>query len=130
MKNSASIFALRGVVLHGKHLGSRIGVPTVNLPLPQGSQAPQNGVYAAELLLYDTNERFIGVLNQGFHPTFPSGAPSVEMHILDAQIDLYGREIEITYKKYLRGERLFSGADDLTAQIALDIQQTRAFFAS
>lgn len=125
MEQREAIYTLAGVVRHGKRLGSQIGFPTVNLPLPEDADAPQNGVYAAELCICDTGARFIGVLNQGFHPTFPSGAPSVEMHILDAQIDLYGREIVICYRKFLRPERKFSGAQELTEQIARDVQATR-----
>ncbi len=121
------IFSLRGTVLHGKHLGSELGFPTVNLPLPaQG--APQNGVYAAKMTLTDTGEKLVGVLNQGVHPTFPSGAPSVEMHILDKKIDLYGREIEITYEKFLRPEMQFADGGALVAQIRRDIAATREYF--
>lgn len=123
------IYRVCGTVTYGKKLGRQIGFRTVNLPLPEGDGVPQNGVYAAELIVTGSGERFIGVLNQGLHPTFPTGAPSVEMHILDAQIDLYGKEIEICYRKFLRPEMRFASGEELAAQIARDVETTRSIFA-
>lgn len=120
------LYTVRGVVAHGKHLGTKIGFPTVNLPLPEGEGVPANGVYAAQLEILATGERLIGVLNQGLHPTFPSGAPSVEMHIIDRQIDLYGAEVAIYYCQFLRPEMRFSSGEELAAQIERDVEQTRA----
>ena len=127
MKNEA-IYSVRGMVAHGKKLGRQIGFRTVNLPLPENG-APQNGVYAAELTDMASGEKYIGVLNQGLHPTFPSGAPSIEMHLIDAQADLYGKEIEIVYCKFLRPEMRFASGEELAAQISRDVDQTRALFA-
>lgn len=126
MKNEA-VYSVRGKVAHGKKLGRQIGFRTVNLPLPENG-APQNGVYAAELTDMASGEKYIGVLNQGLHPTFPSGAPSIEMHLIDAQADLYGKEIEIVYCKFLRPEMLFASGEELAAQISRDVEQTRALF--
>jgi len=128
MKNEV-IFSVCGVVAHGKHLGTKIGFPTVNLPLPEGGDVPQNGVYAAELTDTASGEKYIGVLNQGLHPTFPSGAPSVEMHIIDRQIDLYGEKVVIAYRKFLRPEMRFASGEELAAQISRDVEETRALFA-
>lgn len=127
MKNEA-IYSVRGMVAHGKKLGRQIGFRTVNLPLPENG-APENGVYAAELTDMASGEKYIGVLNQGLHPTFPSGAPSIEMHLIDAQADLYGKEIEIVYCKFLRPEMRFASGEELAAQISRDVDQTRALFA-
>lgn len=120
------LYEVRGVVAHGKHLGTQLGFPTVNLPLPEGEGVPANGVYAAQLEILSTGERLVGVLNQGMHPTFPSGVPSVEMHVIDRQIDLYGEEIVIYYRKFLRPEMRFGSGEELAAQIARDVEQTRA----
>lgn len=127
MKNKA-IYSVSGKVAHGKKLGRQIGFRTVNLPLPENG-APQNGVYAAELIVAGSGERYIGVLNQGLHPTFPSGAPSIEMHLIDAQADLYEREIEIRYCRFLRPEMRFASGEELAAQIARDVETTRSIFA-
>ena len=127
MKNE-TIYSVRGMVAHGKKLGRQIGFRTVNLPLPVGGDVPQNGVYAAELTNVASGEKYIGVLNQGLHPTFPSGAPSIEMHLIDAQADLYGKEIEIVYRKFLRPEMRFASGEELAAQISRDVEATRALF--
>ena len=119
------LYMVRGVVAHGKHLGTKIGFPTVNLPLPEGEGVPQNGVYAAQLEIIETGEMLVGVLNQGLHPTFPSGAPSVEMHVIDRQIDLYGASVAIYYRKFLRPEMRFASGEELAAQIARDGEETR-----
>ncbi len=124
-KQCAPLFVTKGIVLHGKHIGEGLGFPTANLPCPEGKEVPPNGVYVAELEITDTGERFRAVLNQGRHPTFPEGAPTLEVHILDGQPRLYGREVRVRYLRFLRPERTFASGEELAAQVALDIHAAR-----
>jgi riboflavin kinase/FMN adenylyltransferase len=53
----------------------------------------------------------------------------VEVHLLDFQGDLYGRQLEFQFATRLRAEQRFEGREALSRQIALDVQKAREFLA-
>jgi len=120
-----------GRVVHGSSLGHRIGFPTANLDLHHGLHPPA-GVYATRvhhLRRSGEKKSYGGVANIGFRPTVapePSRRPQVEVHVLDFDGDLYGERIELEFVRRLRGEKRFSGVDELAAQIGRDVQEARA----
>jgi len=119
-----------GRVVHGSNLGHRIGFPTANLDLHQELHPPP-GVYACwvhHLPERGTRRACAGVTNIGFRPTVspePPRRPQVEVHLLDFEGDLYGERIELEFVARLRGEKRFSGVDELAAQIGRDVQEAR-----
>ena len=112
-----------GEVVHGDARGRTMGFPTANLAL-QGGALPPAGVYAVEAVV--DGETFAAVANLGTRPTFADGEPSLEVHLLDFEGDLYGRELEVTFRQVLREQRCFDGPDELKAQIAADVAAARA----
>ena len=56
-----------------------------------------------------------GVASFGMRPTFDSGAPLLEIHVLDFSGDLYGEEVVVTFLAWLRPEEKFASADALIA---------------
>ena len=125
------IAVVEGIVMRGKRQGRTMGVPTANLPFPQGSDRPANGVYVAEVLFPDDGMRVEeGVLSQGFHPTLPEGEPTVEVFLLHCDEDLYDRPIVIRYLHYMRPEMKFDNKDDLRRQMEQDVQYARVWFAN
>lgn len=125
------IAVVEGIVMRGKRQGRTMGVPTANLPFPQGSDRPANGVYVAEVLFPDDGMRVEeGVLSQGFHPTLPEGEPTVEVFLLHCDEDLYDRPIVIRYLHYMRPEMKFDNKDDLRRQMEQDVQFARVWFAN
>ena len=134
MEESADLLGhphlLTGVVAHGKELGRRLGIPTANLPLPEGVLAPAYGVYAARVYLCD-GSGWIAVTNVGVRPTVhDSLGPMVEPWLLDYDGDLYGQTLRIEFYRQLRGERKFPSLDALKAEILRNAAQTRAYFAA
>lgn len=117
-----------GQVVHGSNLGHRIGFPTANLNLRHGLHPPP-GVYASRVHRLAAGGRrssHLGVTNIGFRPTVapePPHRPQVEVHLLDFTGDLYGERIELEFVARLRGEKRFSGVDELAAQIGRDIAE-------
>ena len=107
-----------GTVIHGKGVGSRIGFPTANLAI---SEAPHlhYGVYAATVLVDGQWHR--AIVNIGKHPTLPEGLPSIEIHLIDATLDLYGKGVTVRLLRFLREERTFASVDALREQIRRDI---------
>ena len=49
----------------------------------------------------------------------------VEAHLFDWEGDLYGQEIAVALRSYLRPEQKFGSFDELKAQIAADAAQAR-----
>lgn len=126
-------FHLSGEVVHGKHLGRKLGFPTANLAELPMDRLPQNGVYIA--LMDVRTGRYAGqvfpcVINQGIQPTAPIGYATVEAHIPDFSGDLYGARVEIDYIRFLRPEMKFPSLDALKAQLLHDTQTTQDFFAA
>lgn len=112
-------YSLVGPVVKGFKTGRKIGFPTANIDT-RHVQVPGTGVYAAYVVR--EHRRFPGVVNVGFNPTFHRDRLVVEVHILDFDGDIYGREVEVTFIKRLRDEIEFSSASELAAQIAKDIE--------
>jgi riboflavin kinase/FMN adenylyltransferase len=121
-------YSIAGKVIYGRQLGRTIGIPTANLELHR-LRAPLAGVYAVEVFGAGLDGA-VGVANVGTRPTVDDSIrANLEVHVLDRDCDLYGRRIEVRFRRKLRDERKFDSVDELKANIAADIEQTRAFFA-
>jgi riboflavin kinase/FMN adenylyltransferase len=65
-------------------------------------------------------------MNLGPQPTVDPTSPSaVEVHLLDTQMELEGRELTVEPVTRLRGQERFAGLEALSAQIGRDAQQAR-----
>lgn len=112
---------LRGVVVAGDRRGRQLGYPTANLDGVE-ELLPPNGVYCGYVAVEDRVCR--AVANIGVRPTLaslPQPFPSVEVHLLDYEGDLYGRPLVFELHELLRIERRFETLDALRRQIALDV---------
>lgn len=117
-------YSILGTVKRGDQVGRKLGFPTANLAA-HNEQFPPNGVYAVEVLLGRETHR--GVANIGVRPTIAhaTGERLLEVHVLDFASDIYGADIEITFRRFLRGERKFPSLEALSAQIAADAEAAR-----
>lgn len=120
-------FALSGEVISGAGRGRGLDAPTANLAF--GNRfLPGRGVYVTEVRV--DGEVLAAVTNVGVRPTFDDdGAVTVETHVLDRQLSLYGQCIELAFLKRLRGEIQFDGPQALAAQIRRDVDDARRYFA-
>ena len=117
---------LTGTVIHGKHLGSKLGFPTANLLLPEGTVTPKFGVYACRAIVDGIS--YPAVTNVGTRPTVAGTGITVEPWILDFEGDLYDREIVLEFYYFLRPEMKFADLSALQQQIFRDRDDTRAYF--
>lgn len=112
-------------VVHGKALGKKLGFPTLNQNFPAGKLIPRDGVYLTRCRV--DGAEYYGISNVGVHPTVDHGAArNCETHLLDVEVDLYGKEVCTAFLSFLRPEQKFSDADALCRQIATDLAQARA----
>jgi riboflavin kinase/FMN adenylyltransferase len=118
-------YQIRGEVKIGKQRGGKLlGFPTANLHITSDDLCPKHGVYVTQVI-YD-GKCYGGVLNIGRNPTFEeTDSISAETHIFDFNQDIYGKPIKINLLRYLRGEKKFSGPQELSAQIHQDIIQAK-----
>lgn len=120
-------YQIRGTVAHGRDRGGRLlGIPTANLNL-HDELCPKAGVYAV-IVQHDGN-RYPGVANIGYSPTFGDHVFTVEAHILDFKKDIYGQKIMVNFVQRLRDEKKFSGISELVEQIDRDIAKARIILA-
>jgi riboflavin kinase/FMN adenylyltransferase len=120
-------YAVRGEVLKGARLGHQLGFPTANLAVAE-LQVPPDGVWAVRARI-NHGDWMPAVANLGLRPTVGGEQRLLEVHVLDFAKDLYGCDIEVEFLCHLRGERKFSGLDELKAAIARDVEAVRGYFA-
>lgn len=117
-------YRISGVVETGAQRGRQLGFPTANIrPDPQRA-LPADGVYAAVVPLDGVEHR--AVANLGSRPTFREGERLLEVHLLDAKLDLYGRTLDVDFVDRLRDTRRFESIDALREQIARDADAARS----
>jgi riboflavin kinase/FMN adenylyltransferase len=118
-------YTVLGTIVRGAQLGRKLGFPTANLAA-HNEQFPPDGVYAVEIQRDGTHLR--GVANVGVRPTVaaPDGQRLLEVHLFDFTDDIYGEDLEITFRRFLRPEKKFDSLEALRAQIAADATAARA----
>lgn len=120
-------FELSGIVVKGQQLGRTIGYPTANLLLEDSTKIiPKTGVYAVRAYIDSTC--YMGMMNIGNRPTVSEGGmQSIEVHILDFDSDLYGKELRIEFIHRVRDEQKFDSVEYLQNQLKLDEITVRSF---
>ncbi len=117
-------YYITGTIAKGKQLGSKIGIPTINVYPPEEKLLPPDGVYISKVMIDGIMYR--GVTNIGTNPTVQGDRLSVETHLLDCKLDLYGKEAHIYLLKFQRPELTFSGIEELQKQMEKDIAAAKA----
>lgn len=111
-------FSFSGHVVSGLGLGHEIGMPTVNVSLPNHLFFLKHGVYASALKIGD--KFYTGLTNVGCCPTFGARDVHTETYIANFSGELYGSTLKIYLLDYLREERSFESATALTEQVQCD----------
>lgn len=110
-------------VIHGNHIGTGLGTPTINQAIPEGFVLPKFGVYASWCRV--GGEYFYGVTNVGVKPTVGSDRVLAETWMPDFQGDLYGKRVRVFLLEFLRPERKFHSLDELKAAIRENGEQAK-----
>ena len=120
-------YFIKSEILHGKKLGRRIGIPTINMILPDNKLLPPNGVYVTEVLV--EGKTYMGVTNVGCKPTVSEEhIVGVETYIDEFSQDLYGEKIVVSFLEFIRPEMKFASIEELKAQMASDIEVARKYY--
>lgn len=123
-------YMISGKIVYGQQLGRTINTPTANLQLHR-IRAAMSGVYVVEAILEgDTSNVLKGVANVGTRPTVNDGLEArLEVHLLDFDKNIYGRHLDVVFRKKLREEIKFSSLDALKKAIHNDISDAKDYFS-
>ncbi|MEQ1856927.1 MAG: bifunctional riboflavin kinase/FAD synthetase [Longimicrobiales bacterium] len=117
-------YSARGVVVRGDGRGKGLGFPTANLRIGERDKLlPPEGIYAVRAQL--RGGIFAGALHLGPRPTFQGSPPTIELHLLDFDRDIYGEDVQVDFIQYLREIRPFATVAGLVDQMRQDVEQAR-----
>lgn len=116
-------YAIRGKVIEGHGRGRSLGFPTANIMLDRDYCVPPYGVYAGNAIV--RKNRYVCAINIGTNPTFGDQDVSLEVHLLEFDGDLYGKNVEVEFLHRLRDERTFAGPEELVRQMNRDVARIR-----
>jgi riboflavin kinase/FMN adenylyltransferase len=111
---------VEGTVVAGDARGGTLGFPTANLRPDPGLLVPGYGIYAGQA---DGHRAAASI---GVNPHYGGDERRIEAFLLDFDGDLYGRRLRLELWERLRDERAFESEAELVAQIARDVDATRA----
>lgn len=112
-------YFVNGTVIEGEKIASKLGFASANIEYPENKVQIPHGVYYVKVEL-DSNE-FNGILNHGFAPTINNEEKlKTEVHILDFNENIYGKNIKISFISKIRNQMKFENIEKLKSQLTRD----------
>lgn len=120
-------YSLEGTVVKGDGRGREMGLPTANIVQDVHDKLlPALGVYVVSAVIDGTQQ--IGMANIGTRPTFTEDVePTLEVHFLDFDKDIYNSTISVDFHQFLRKEQRFESKDAFLEQLERDKEETKNF---
>lgn len=118
-------YDIGGEVVVGNRLGKSLGFPTSNIMIDENMVTPPNGVYITYCIY--NGQKYPSVTNVGVKPTVGVYKKNVETHIFNFDKELYGKHIKVEFLKMTRDEVKFRTIEELSAQIAKDCEEAKAY---
>ena len=115
-------WCIKGLVIKGQRRGRMIGFPTCNIKL-NDYIVPKLGVYS--VIVETNNFKKKGIANIGYRPTFNGQNLLLEVNIFGINKNLYNKEINVDFIKFIRSEKKFKSLEQLKKQIKIDIIQAK-----
>lgn len=120
--------SVRGEVGHGFERGRVLGYPTANLRENIEGLLPADGVYATRVVHRGTT--YPAATSLGVNPTFGDvNERTLESHLIDVSLDLYGDTVTVEFVEFIRGMRKFASPEALAQQMAADEEVIRGILA-
>ena len=120
-------YSISGRVVHGDATGRKLGYPTANIQLKH-NLPPLKGVYVVVAHAEGLGV-LQGVASLGIRPTLKHDEkPVLEVHLFEFSQQIYGKHLRVEFLHKLRDEKKFNGLDELTRQIALDVDNAKRWF--
>ena len=116
-------FFLIGTVVKDRGVGRTLGFPTANVQYPKEKYPIKQGVYETRVCV--DGKQYKGITNYGNRPTFDNDAIITETYLDGFSGELYGKQLKIRFKRYLRDIKKFESVEALQAQLKEDIRRVR-----
>lgn len=114
-------YSFTGEVIRGRHLGSSIGFPTINVKPDDKKVIPKYGVYYSSVIV--DGVKYAGLTNVGVKPTVGSDGVLLETYIYDFDRDIYGKTVKVSLHEFKRPEKKFESVDELKKALLNDINE-------
>ena len=119
-KNLSKDYFIQGKIIEGKKLGRELGYPTANLNYSKEIVIPKDGIYKTNSIFKSKN--FLSITSIGNNPTFNEKIKTIETYIIDFNKNIYGENLKIIFKDYIRGQIKFENKEDLINQMDKDLK--------
>ena len=113
-------WSIEGIVEKGRMMGKKIGFPTCNINI-NNYIISKLGVYAVKVKINNRSKSYKGIANLGYRPTFNQKKILLEVNLFNFSGNLYNKKLSVEFLKFIRGEKKFSGVDELRSQIKKDL---------
>ncbi|WP_339734919.1 bifunctional riboflavin kinase/FAD synthetase [uncultured Gimesia sp.] len=115
-------YQIKGTVEHGAERGRKLGFPTANLS-QVATLLPAAGVYCGFGIVGE--QRYPAAIHIGANPTFHNSEIKVEVHLIGFSGEIYDQVLEVDLIERLRATEVFSDAEALKTQLAIDIDSAK-----
>ena len=115
-----SNYFIRGEVVKGKKLGSKLGFPTANILLKNDKMLINKGVYLTCTVI--DGKLYSCLTNVGNQPTVNGESEVIETYIHNFSGDLYGKTISVYFIERIRDIVKFNDTKELTNQLERDME--------
>ncbi len=119
-------YKISGTIKEGKKLGRKFNIPTANLHTDSKYLMPKSGVYFTRITI--DGKTYDGLTNLGKNPTFEDHPYAIETYIYDFDEDIYNKEVDLEFLKFIRGEVKFNGLEELFGQVQSDINKVNLLY--
>jgi len=120
-------YSIKGKVEYGNRIGTEIGFPTANIIPLKNYALPKSGVYYTNTII--DNKCYESITNIGNNPTIAKGHNTIiETHIFEFSGWLYGKNIEVVFKRFIRDEVKHKDIHDLKETIINDINYVKKIY--
>lgn len=119
-------YFITGEIIKGRHLGSTIGMPTINQAPLKTKRLPPFGVYTSLTKISD--EIYKSVTDIGVKPTVGSDKVGVETNLFGCDEDLYGLTAKVEFHHFQRPEQKFETVERLKEQLEKDVKIAKQYW--
>ena len=117
-------YSLSGEVVHGNHIGTSLGIKTLNMK-PNGKKVlPKSGVYSTNCII--NGRLYKSITDIGTKPTVEDdGKTIIETHVFDFDKEVYGEAVRVEFLEFFRSEQKFDTLGELKQTILKDIERRK-----
>ena len=114
-------YFISGKIVEGKKLGRELGYPTANLDYSKEIIIPKDGIYKTKSII--KGKYFKSITSIGNNPTFNENIKTIETYIIDFNKNIYGENLKIIFKDFVRNQIKFENKEDLIDQMDKDLKK-------